>query len=130
MMMDKEAAEEVLEILAPADFEMDRNRIVFSCLRDRYLSNDPVDLPLVAGDLDKHGDLARIGGGEYLTEAICSVGTCLHAKDYARAVKDASTLRILIRGCGKVVEHCYERDLELKELVEFAERTIYSVSDK
>lgn len=72
----------------PADFGDDRCRLVYEAIRDL----PQVDFVLVAGELERRGQLARVGTA-WLTGCCLYACTSLHVRAYSRLVHEAGQRR-------------------------------------
>jgi replicative DNA helicase len=61
---------------------------------------------------EKDGDLAHVGGAEYLADLVASVITTINAEHYGRTIYDLYMRRELIALCQDVLRDAYEPRLE------------------
>ena len=84
---------EVQDMLNDKDFYIHRNGWIWEALVKVYNSGEPVDLITITEELDKKNRLAEIGGGAYITKLMNNVPSSLHAKAYAKRVRQTSIFR-------------------------------------
>ncbi len=85
MMLSKDAIADVLEVLRPGDFYRPAHQAVYDAILDLYAKGEPADAVTVAGELERAGELRRIGGAPYLHTLISTVPTAANAGYYAES---------------------------------------------
>ena len=128
LLLDKEAVIKVADFLQPGDFYYDTNGIIYQAMLDLYTKRMPIDLRILATFLEDHAKLEIIGGMSYLAELTSEVPTATHVLQYALIVKHKSTLRKLIQAGDKIASLGYEETKDMEDLVEEAEKSLFSVS--
>src|SRR5215469_8546505 len=71
-------------VLGPECFSLDSHRRIFSCIRDLADSSNPVDLTTVVLELERRGDLDRVGGPSYVGGLIDGVPDAPHVQHYIK----------------------------------------------
>ena len=128
MLIEKEAAENVAEILEPKHFYSDIHRTIYEAILGLRLRNQPVDVVTLSEELQKIGRLEDIGGQKYLAELMEKVSTAAHTQAYAHIVKEKCQLRDLIRVSTQVVEKSFEGSEDVKKIMDFAEEQVLRVA--
>lgn len=130
LLVDNEAIIKVADIVAPDDFYVARNALIFTAMIDLYESRQPIDLLTLANKLEGVGEIKNIGGSAYLTELVESVPTAAHVAHYAGIVAHKATLRRLIAAATKITGLGYDENSPLDGLLDAAEQTLFEVSQK
>lgn len=130
ILVDKEALIKVADIVAPDDFYVDRNGIIFGAMLDLYEARQPIDLLTLSNRLEEVKELEKIGGATYLTEMVEQVPTAAHVAHYADIVAHKATLRRLIGAATSIAAYGYDEGAPLDGLLDKAEQTLFSVSQK
>ena len=114
MMLSPVVADAVAEILTAADFYKPVHGTIFDAVMRLSASSQPIDGATVAAELDRTGDLVRVGGVPYLHTLIESTPTAANGPYYANRVYDMATRRrigeaglkatMLARGPGDLAE--------------------------
>ena len=130
MFLDKEAIYRAMEILRPDDFYKDAHRHIYQTVLDLADKGEPVDLVTVTEALRQSKRLDEVGGVAYLTELANAVPTAAHIDHYARIVEEKSLLRRLIHAAGEIMAAGYEGREEVEEILDEAERKIFSVANR
>ncbi len=130
ILLDNNAFLRVLENIAPEDFYKREHQLIFSAMLDLFRRGEPVDLVTISDILTQKGDLDAAGGIEYLMELTETVPSSAHAPHYAKIVREKALLRQLISAANDIIGLCYDGKLEGEEVLDEAERRVFSVSDR
>lgn len=125
--IDKDAIGLVSAMLSPGDFYDDTNGSIYDCMLTLYEDRKPIDVVSVSALLKKKKLYSKIGSA-YLTDLINSVPTAANIEHYAHLVKEASTKRKLIHSGTHIVELGFSEEGEVKEIIDMAESSIFSIS--
>ena len=96
ILVSREAAEQVADVLKPEYFYSPRNGHVFRCAQEILQRGDPVDILTVNAQLQKLGLLEMAGGSEYLAQLESSGGIPGNAVQYARLIEETAVRRGLL----------------------------------
>ncbi len=130
MLLSKDAIADVVEVVRGHDFYRPAHELVFETVLDLYGRGEPADPVTVSAELQKRGELGRVGGGPYMHTLISSVPTAANAGYYARIVRETAVLRRLIEAGTKIVQMGYTPDGDADDVVDAAQAEIYSVTDR
>ena len=130
MLLDKAAAERVLEILQPEDFYREAHQRIFTAGWDLAEQGEPVDLVTVAEELRRRNLLDAVGGAAYLTTLLDSVPTAANAEYYARIIEEKAILRRLIEASHDIAQMAYEPSDDVDVTVNSAENAIFKVAQR
>nr|WP_312882661.1 replicative DNA helicase [Streptosporangium album] len=131
MLLSKDAIADVVEIVRSDDFYRPAHQIIYDIITDLYGRGDPADAVTIFDELQKRGEVARVGGGAYLHTLTAVVPTAANAGYYARIVREQAILRRLIEAGTRIVSFGYGgQDEEVDELVDRAQAEIYKVTER
>ncbi len=132
MMLSKDAIADVLEKLRPGDFYRPAHQAVYDAILDLYAKGEPADAVTVAGQLDRAGELRRIGGAPYLHTLISTVPTAANAGYYAEIVAEKAILRRLVEAGTRIVQFGYAGadGQDVAEVVDRAQAEVYEVTER
>jgi replicative DNA helicase len=130
MLLSKDAIADVVEAVRGHDFYRPAHELVFEAVLDLYGRGEPADAVTVSAELQKRGELGRVGGAPYLHTLISSVPTAANAGYYARIVRETAILRRLIEAGTKIVQLGYNGDGDADEIVDQAQAEVYNITDK
>src|SRR5437879_5177965 len=132
MMLSKDAIADVIEVLGPGDFYRPAHQAVYDCVLDLYGRGEPADPVTVSAELERRGELGRVGGAPYLHTLIAAVPTAANAGYYAEIVAEKAILRRLVEAGTRIVQLGYngaEGD-EIDQVVDRAQAAIYEVTER
>src|SRR5664279_695770 len=127
ILIDKNAVVSVSEVLTTHDFYSDIHGIIFGAMLAIYEERRPIDLLTLTEKLKKHKELKKVDSS-YLTELIEQVPTAANVRSYAQIVKEDSTKRFLITAGTEIVELGFGENSEVKDILDKAESSIFSIS--
>jgi replicative DNA helicase len=133
MMLSKDAIADVVEVLSPGDFYRPAHQAVYDCVLDLYGRGEPADPITVSAELERRGELGRVGGAPYLHTLIATVPTAANAGYYAEIVSEKAVLRRLVEAGTRIVQMGYngaEGGSEIDEVVDRAQAAIYEVTER
>ncbi|WP_298179561.1 replicative DNA helicase [Saccharomonospora sp.] len=134
MLLSKDAIADVVEVLRPGDFYRPAHQAVYDCILDLYGRGEPADPITVSAELERRGELARVGGAPYLHTLIATVPTAANAGYYARIVAEKAILRRLVEAGTRIVQYGYGADSsdggDVNEVVDRAQAAIYEVTER
>jgi replicative DNA helicase len=132
MLLSKDAIADVVEVLRPDDFYKPAHQTVYDTILDLYGRGEPADAVTVAAELQRRGDLIRLGGAPYLHTLIATVPTAANAAYYAEIVAEKAILRRLVQAGTRIVQLGYHGadGAEVNDVVDRAQAAIYEVTER
>ena len=131
MMLSKDAMADVVETVRGDDFYRPAHETIFDTAVKLYNSGDPVDALTVGAELQRNGQIARVGGAEYLHTLIAGVPSAASAGYYARLVREQSILRRLVEAGTRIANMGYDADgTEVDDVVDGAQAEIFAVTER
>ncbi len=130
MLLSKDAIADVVEVLRGPDFYRPAHETVYDVVLDLYGRGEPADAVTVAAELQRKGELNRIGGAPYVHTLIASVPSAANAGYYAAIVREKGILRRLVDAGTKITQLGYAGDGEVEDIVDRAQAEVYQVADK
>ncbi len=131
MLLSKDAIADVVETLRSGDFYRPAHSAVFDVIIDLYGRGEPADAVTVGAELQKQGQLQRIGGAPYLHTLVSSVPTAASAGYYARIVSEQAVLRRLVEAGTQIVQLGYGgRGTDVDDIVDRAQQAVFDVTER
>lgn len=130
LLIDKESINKVADLLRPEDFYQRGHQIIYQAIMSLFDKREPLDLLSLANKLEEMGHLDDIGGMGYLTSLAGSVGTSAHILSYAKIVQRKKMLRDLIDAAHHIIGISSNEDTDVEDLLDEAEKKLFSVSQK
>lgn len=130
MLIDKDAVIAVAEFLLPENFYDERLKEVYEACLTLYEERLPIDVLTVTERLKKRKSLKSVGSSSFLADLANKVPTAAHVEHYGRIVKDTATKRALMSAATRLVEISMDEGMGATEVLDEAEREIFSLSQK
>lgn len=128
ILLDRDAMITVSDIVQEEDFYKDAHREIFHCMMQLYRKSEPIDLITLSEELKKRSTIDLVGGYVYITNLSTVPDFTKHVSKYAEIVKEKSTLRKLIHAGSGIVQTGYSGDLDINDILEAAEKSIFDIS--
>ena len=128
MLLSKDAIADVVESLKVEDFYRPAHATVYAAILDLYARGEPADAVMVAGELTKSGEIARIGGASYLHTLVSMVPTAANASYYAEIVTERAVLRRMVTAGTRIVQMGYAAEGDVYDLVDRAQAEVYDLT--
>lgn len=93
ILLDPETLRRVDGVLTPEDFASKAHRLIYRRILEIDEDGDAIDLVSLTARLDEAGDLARVGGVEYLAKLDSELVGVANATSHARLIREASLSR-------------------------------------
>ena len=130
VLRDSEALPRALEILHHQNFYRESHRLIFEAMCDLFEQGEPIDLLTLQERLRLRDRLEAAGGVSYLSQLIDMTPTAGHVRHYAKIVREKAILRGLIHVATEIVSQSYEDTLEVEEVLDRAEKSIFAISEQ
>ena len=130
ILIDNDALPKALEILDPEDFYKQPHRKIFNVMIELFEKSEPIDMITLTDDLKRRDEMEAVGGISYLSSLVNMIPTAANVKYHSRIVREKALLRGLLRSATEIAGRVYEDNLDAEELVDYAERSIFDISDK
>jgi replicative DNA helicase len=133
MLLSKDAIADVVETVREEDFYLPKHQAVFNAVLHLYGQGEPADSITVAAELERRGELVRVGGAPYLHTLIATVPTATNASYYAAIMAEKATLRRLVEASTRILQDGYgaNRDgADIDAVVDRAQVAIYEVTER
>jgi replicative DNA helicase len=129
ILIDNDTLLDIIEILSPEDFYKSAHQKIFNAITELFSKNEPVDLVTLTNILRNNGRLAEIGGATFLASLVDSVPIAVNARYYAKIIHDKASIRRLIGKANAVVKRCFEAQGDVDDIIDFAESSIFEISE-
>lgn len=130
VLLDSDTLVRVADKISKEDFYDKRHGLIYQAMMDLFEKSRPVDVLTLSDQLEKTADLETVGGASYLTDLTNMVPTAAHAHHYATIVSQKAVRRRLIKASEDINQLGYDGESEVQELLERAEQSLFSVSQK
>ncbi len=129
MLLSKDAIDAATEVLAGRDFYQPAHEAIYESIVELYSASKPVDAVTVAAEMQRTGDLQRVGGAPYLHTLVSGVPVASNAAYYAEIVHEKAVLRRLVEVGTRIAHMGYLEQGDLDSIVDRAQAEVYSVTE-
>jgi len=130
MLLSKDAIADVTEVIRGTDFYRPAHELIHDAIIDLYGRGEPADPVTVAAEIQRRGELQRVGGAPYLHTLSANVPIAANAGYYAEIVREKAILRRLVDAGTKIVQIGYAGEGQVDDMVDQAQAEVYKVTDK
>jgi replicative DNA helicase len=121
---------DVTEILSPEDFYKGAHKKIFRAILELAAREEAADLVTVANALNEKDELESIGGAAYLASISDAAPVAVNALLYAKIIRGKAALRELIESSSNIIERCLEDKGDFKDIIDFAESSIFNIAER
>ena len=129
LMLEKEALTNIIDILKPENFYKDAHKEIYQAIIDLFNNSQPIDLLTVTNQLKKNGTLDIVGGSYYVTKLTTRVNSASNIEFHSRIILEQSIKRELINISSKVQKEAYEDTIDVFDLLDQTEQSLFDVSE-
>jgi replicative DNA helicase len=130
MLISKDSIADVVEVLRGVDFYRPSHEVIYDAIVDLYGRGEPADPITVVAELQRRGELARVGGAPYLHTLSANVPIAANAGYYAEIVREKAILRRLVDAGTKIVQIGYAGEGQVDDVVDQAQAEVYKITEK
>jgi len=127
ILLDGDVLTTVMPLASAEDFYTTAHQKIFAACARLFHQGKRVDAVLIKDELDRSGDLERIGGETYLAQLVEDVPSSAGAEEYARIVSEKAVTRNLIHVCTNIQASAYEGGVPGHELLDSAEEQVFAL---
>ncbi len=129
LMLEKHAYISIADIIDSASFYLHEHQIIFEAIKSLSTKDKPVDLLMVTQELKDQKQLDEIGGPLYITKLTSKVASAAHIEHHARIIAQKHIQRELIQKSSEIQKHAYDANIDVDDLINFAEKSIFEVAE-
>lgn len=130
MLLDGRAISRALEILDDRAFYRPAHRRIFKAMVSLWeRKEDAIDAVALSEELRRLGEFESVGGATYLAGLLDSVATAANVEYHAAIVQEKAVLRQLIEVSTQIASEAYDAKDQAGDLLDRAERAMFSISD-
>ena len=128
IMLEKEAAIAVLDILKPESFYKDAHQKIYRAIIDLSMADKPIDMLTLADELRKTKTLEEVGGHSYLAHLTSQVASAAHVEFHARIIAQKYLQRELIRVSTDIQHKAYDDTIDVNDLLDYSEKELFDIA--
>lgn len=117
------------ELVKADDFYRDAHRRIFDKLIGLSERGQALDLVTLREELDRAGDLEKIGGPAYISALADGVPRSTNVAHYAQIVKEKAVLRSVIHAGNKIVADAYAAAGDADDVLDRAQQELFAIAE-
>ncbi|NUM31468.1 MAG: replicative DNA helicase [Bacteroidetes bacterium] len=129
MMLEKNAAEKVIDILKEETFYEDSHKYIFIAIAELFNRAKPIDILTVTDELRKHGTLDLAGGAFYITKLTNKVTSAANIEYHTHILLQKYIQRQMINIAGEIGKKAFEDTTDAFELLDEAEKNLFAIKN-
>jgi len=130
ILIDNDAVHKAVDLLHEEDFYREAHRTIYRAILELSGRGEAVDLVTLTEHLKRQDRLERIGGAAYIAQLTEQIPTAANVRHYAEIVRRKAVSRGLIHAATEIAERGYRDADPVEELVDYAERSIFAISER
>jgi replicative DNA helicase len=127
VLLDNSAMARAMELLVEENFYRTSHRKIYRAMLELSEVGEVIDQITLTERLKAQGEIEAIGGAAYLAELVQSVASSANIRYHCKIVRDKALLRDLIHTSTEVLTRGYEGTSSVEDLLDFAERSVFSI---
>ena len=127
MLIDSRCVNDVIGMLRPDDFYVQTNRDIFESIYEMFSYSQVIDPVTVVDKMRERGVFDEQNTTKYIAQLMQITPTAANVKQYARIVHDKALMRSLLEAASDVAEMVYDGSGTAQDLLEAAEKRIFSL---
>jgi replicative DNA helicase len=128
MMLEKDAVNDVIDILQPDSFYKDAHQKIFATIKELFGKSEPIDILTVTSELRKRGELEVVGGAYYISKLTERVASSANIEFHARIISQKYIQRELIRVSSEIIKSAYDETSDVFDIMDRAEQALFEVA--
>ena len=129
LMLEKDAVNEVIDILTPEAFYLDKHQKIFAAIKSLFGKSEPIDIMTVTNELKLRGELEVVGGAYYIAKLTNRVVSAANIEYHARIIMQKHIQRQLILLSSEMIHDAFEDTTDVFDLLDKAESNLFHISE-
>jgi replicative DNA helicase len=130
ILVNNEAYYKIVESILPEDFYLSAHRAIFDHITDLMEQSKIADLVTIQESLHRGSLLESVGGISYLASLLEGIPHLVNIDHYIEIIREKSLLRQMIGATNKIVAECFDQAEDAEEILDRAEQSFFSLSDR
>jgi replicative DNA helicase len=129
LMLERDAYVTVADIIDTSSFYKEEHQKIFEAIKKLSGKEKPVDLLMVTQELKDREQLEEVGGPGYITQLTRRVASAAHIEFHARIIAQKYIQRELIRVSSEIQAKSYDDTIDVDDLIDFSESSLFQVAE-
>lgn len=130
LMLERDAYVTVADIIDTSSFYKEEHQKVFDAIKNLSANEKPVDLLMVTQELKDREQLDEVGGPGYITQLTRRVASAAHIEFHSRIIAQKFIQRELIRVSSEIQGKSYDDTIDVDDLIDFSESSLFQVAER
>ncbi len=130
LMLERDAYVTVADIIDTSSFYKEEHKKIFEAIKELSANEKPVDLLMVTQELKDRNQLEEIGGPGYITQLTRRVASSAHIEFHSRIIAQKFIQRELIRVSSEIQVKSYDDTMDVDDLIDFSESSLFQVAER
>lgn len=128
IMLEREAAAAVLDILKPDSFYKDAHQKIFQAVVSLSTNERPIDILTVTDELRKEKQLEEAGGPVYIARLTSNIASSANIEFHARIIQQKYIQRELIRITSDIQTKAFDESIDVNDLLDYSEGQLFEIA--
>jgi len=129
LMLERDAYVTVADVIDTKSFYKEEHQKIFEAIKILSGKEKPIDLLMVTQKLKDREQLDEIGGPGYIVQLTSRVASAAHIEFHARIIAQKFIQRELIRVSTEIQSKSYDDTLDVDDLLDFSESSLFQVAE-
>jgi len=130
LMLERDAYVTVADIIDTSSFYKEVHQKIFEAIKFLSANEKPVDLLMVTQELKDRDHLNEVGGPSYITQLTRRVASAAHIEFHSRIIAQKFIQRELIRVSSEIQGKSYDDTIDVDDLIDFSESSLFQVAER
>ena len=130
LMIDKDAFSMISESLRPETFYEPKHQKIFKAIQTLSMNENPVDIMTVVDELKREGTIDDVGGPAYIVDLSSHVASSAHIEYHAKILAQKFLARQLISYASVIETKAFDATVDVDELMQEAEGSLFELSQR
>ena len=129
LMLERDAYVTCADVIDTKSFYKEEHQKIFEAIKALSTNEKPVDLLMVTQELKNRNQLDEVGGPGYITQLTSRVASAAHIEFHARIIAQKYIQRELIRVSSEIQASAYDDNMDVDDLIDFSESSLFQVAE-
>ena len=129
LMLEDDSIINVIDILKAESFYVDKHRRIYEAIIALVSKREPVNIQTVVEELRKLETLDEVGGAYFIAQLTQKVSSAAHIEHHAKLIAEKFIQRELIRISSEIQEKAFDTSIDVSELLNFSESSVFAVGE-
>lgn len=119
---------QIVDKVSSEDFYVPQHKAFFAAMQSIFLQSRKIDLVTLIEALVETGEYTDASASTYIKNLAETVPSVSNIEDYAKIIRDKSSLRRLIDIAGEISQSAYSQTDDVQAIIDSAEQKIFSLA--